>query len=146
MYHARLVLKKVRTGLLFGRVGLVLVALSALGGGTAIGQSAPTRGLAANVLIGSLALDTTYGNMVFISISQSGNSASPSPGYKTGNPTCSTNGPGQWAFVLPLSGALQTQMYAALLAAHNAGSPVTLEGSGLCDTFSTVETLVLTIV
>jgi hypothetical protein len=137
MHHARLVLKKVRNGLLFGRVGLVLVALGALGGGTAIGQSPPTRGLAANVLIGSLALDTTYGNMVFISIGQN---------YKTGNPTCSTNGPGQWAFVLPLSGALQTQMYAALLAAHNAGSPVTLEGSGLCDTFSTVETLVLTIV
>jgi hypothetical protein len=32
-------------------------------------------------------------------------------------------------------------MFTALLAAHNAGSPVTLVGSGKCDTFSTVETL-----
>jgi hypothetical protein len=118
------------------RAGLVLLALSALGGATAaVGQSSSVNGVAVNVLIASLGMTTTNGSMVFISISSN------TGGYKTGNPTCSTNGAGQWVFVLPLNTALQNQMFTALLAAHNAGAPVTLVGSGKCDTFSTVETL-----
>lgn len=114
---------------------MVLLVLNALGGATAAVAQGSSNGVAANVIIGSLGMATENGNMVFISIS--GNSG----GSKTGNPTCSTNGAAQWDFVLPLNTALQTQMFTALLAAHNAGSPVTLVGSGKCDTFSTVETL-----
>jgi hypothetical protein len=118
------------------RAGMVLLALNALGGATAaVGQSSSVNGVATNVVIGGLGMATENGNMVFISIG--GNSG----GSKTGNPTCSTNGPSKWDFVLPLNTPLQNQMFTALLAAHNAGSPVTLVGSGKCDTFSTVETL-----
>jgi hypothetical protein len=109
----------------------------------AVATAAPTRalpGVVANTtspngvvdgtLIDSLAMDYTTGNMVFISVH--------SP--KSGNPACSTNG--TWAFVLPLTTSLQSQMFAALLSARSSGATITLVGSGVCDTYSNVETLV----
>ena len=117
------------------RAGLVLLALSTLGGATAMGQSSSANGIATNVVIGGLGMTTRNANMVFISISAN------SGGAKTGNPTCSANAGGEWVFVLPLNTTFQNQMFTALLAAHNAGSPVTMVGTGLCDTFASVETL-----
>jgi hypothetical protein len=80
--------------------------------------------------ITELYMGTDYGGMVFIAIS----------GAKTNNPACSTNN--TFSFVLPLTTALQSQMYAALLAARATGAQVTLNANGLCDTYSGVETLV----
>ena len=90
-------------------------------------------GVATSVLISEFGIVSTLGNMVFIEIN----------GYKANNPSCSTNGPGQWSFVLPLTTAIQQQMYTTLLTARTAGvgSPVTLVGNGMCDTYGTVETL-----
>ena len=93
--------------------------------------------MATNVVVSGIGMVSTLGNMVFIEIAGSltGN------GYKVGNPSCSTSGPGQWSFVLPLTTTIQQQMLTALLTAHTTGSPVTLVGNGMCDTYSTVETL-----
>jgi hypothetical protein len=97
----------------------------------------PPNGVATNVVVSGIGMVSTLGTMVFIEIAgyQTGN------GYKAGNPSCSTNGPGQWSFVLPLTTTIQQQMLTALLTAHTTGSPVTLVGNGMCDTYSTVETL-----
>jgi hypothetical protein len=91
----------------------------------------PPNGVATNVVVSGIGMVSTLGNMVFIEIA----------GYKAGNPSCSTSGPGQWSFVLPLTTTIQQQMLTALLTAHTTGSPVTLVGNGMCDTYSTVETL-----
>jgi hypothetical protein len=77
-----------------------------------------------NVLIG-----TNYGGMIFIEVSSA----------KSGNPSCSTNS--NWGFVLPLTTALENQMLAVILSARTTGATVTLTGSGVCDTYSNVETL-----
>ena len=58
---------------------------------------------------------------------------------KTSNPACSSNP--NWSFYLPLTTPLENQMLALILAARASGSPVTLEGSGVCDAYPTVETL-----
>jgi hypothetical protein len=88
-------------------------------------------GIATQTHIVEFGLVSTLGNMVFIEVFD----------YKTNNPSCSTSGPGQWAFVLPLTTPIQQQMYTTLLAARAQGSPVTLVGSGICDIYGTVETL-----
>jgi hypothetical protein len=138
-HHTRSIPEKVHAAVISGRAGLVLAAFTAIGGTTAaIGANSSTNGVAATVIIDSLGMDSTLGDMVFISVG--------SYGSKTSNPACSTEGPGQWSFVLPLTNAIQQQMFTALLAAHNAGATVTLVGSGTCDTYSTVETLVNIIV
>ena len=71
----------------------------------------------------------SYGSFVFIEVSAA----------KTGNPSCSSNT--TWGFVLPLTTTLENQMLAVVLAARTTNAPVTLTGSGLCDTYSNVETL-----
>jgi hypothetical protein len=138
-HHTRSILKKRDAAVMSVRAGLVLAACTAIAGTpAAIGQASSTNGVAVSVFIDSLGMDSTLGSMVFISIGPPPYSTT---GSKTGNPTCSTTGPGQWSFVLPLTTAIQQQMFTALLAAHNQGSLVTLVGSGKCDTYSTVETL-----
>jgi hypothetical protein len=112
----------------------VLLAFAVTGAAPVIGQSSPANGVATNVMVSGIGMSSTAGNMVFIEISAN----------KTGNPSCSTNGPGQWSFVLPLTSTIQQQMLTTLMAARTAiysPTTVTLVGSGLCDTYSTVETL-----
>jgi hypothetical protein len=115
--------------------GLV-TAVSAMGASPALGQ-ASSNGVATSVRVSGIGMVSTVGNMAFIQIAGTNGSS----GYKTGNPSCSTNGPGQWSFVLPLTNTIQEQMLNALVSAHASGQPVTLVGNGLCDTYSTVETL-----
>jgi hypothetical protein len=53
--------------------------------------------------------------------------------------SCSTQG--LWQFTLPLSNAAGSQIYAGLVAAYMAGTPVMLEGTGSCSEFGSVESL-----
>jgi hypothetical protein len=104
-------------------IRMMVALLSALVSATAF------AGTVTGATITGIGVDTQLGSMAFISISLS----------KTGNPACNTN---SWSFVLPLTTALQNQMFAQLLAARVAQTPISLTGNGLCDTFSNVETLV----
>ena len=88
-----------------------------------------SAGSVTGATITSIYLGNSYGSLVFIQTSVA----------KTGNPSCSTNG--TWGFVLPLTTALENQMLAVVLSARATGATVTLTGSGVCDTYSTVETL-----
>ncbi|SRR5258708_11485694 len=91
-----------------------------------------SAGTVTGATITQLQIQTTY-NEVFIAISAA----------KTGNPSCSANG--SYGFVLPLTTALENQMLATLLAARASNTPVTLTGSGFCDTYPSIETLVTVI-
>jgi hypothetical protein len=97
---------------------LCLIALSATA----------SAGSVTGATIRQVQIQTNY-NMVFIAISTA----------KTGNPSCSANG--QFGFVLPLTTALDNQMLAVLLSARATGATVTLTGTGVCDTYPSVETL-----
>jgi hypothetical protein len=69
------------------------------------------------------------GALVFVEVS----------GTKTGSPSCSTNA--TFGFVMSLSGSPHGEMYLMLLAARAAGTSVTLQGTGACADYSTVESL-----
>lgn len=79
-------------------------------------------------------IETTTGDfgMVFVSVNVA----------KTNNPACATNG--VWAFVLslPASSSFYNQMFAVLLSARATQTPVSIFGSGACDVYPNVETLV----
>jgi len=105
-----------------GNKALVAFAAAALSTACSAGDIEAT-------IITNLGIGTQYGNMVFVAVSLG----------KNANPSCSTNG--TWAFVLPLTTPLQNQMLATLLAARTSQTPVSLYGSGVCDTYSGVETL-----
>ena len=89
------------------------------------------NGAAAGAEITGIGIDAQIGNMAFIGIR---------PNTKGNNPACSTNT--GWSFVLPLNTPLQLQMLAMLVSARANSQQITLAGSGLCDTYSDVETLV----
>jgi hypothetical protein len=135
MFYRKKLANRIPAALCIASAGLLLAAVVATAAptraipGTVTNTTSP-NGVVDGTLIDSIAMDYTTGNMVFISVH--------SP--KTSNPACSTNG--TWAFVLPLTTSLQTQMFAALLSARSSGANVTLVGSGVCDTYSNVETLV----
>lgn len=115
----KLMLIKIRTCL-----PVILLAAAAFGvQGTAMAQ-----GAASQVLVTGIGIDTNDANMAFISVNHA----------KSDNPACSTS---TWAFVLPLTTTLQNHMFQELLAARTNQTQVTLVGSGLCDTYASVETL-----
>jgi hypothetical protein len=95
----------------------------------AIGLSAmATAGSVTGATITQIQIATNYTG-AFISFSVA----------KVSNPSCSSNP--NWSFFLPLTTTLENQMLALMLAARASDSPVTFIGSGVCDQFSTVETL-----
>ncbi len=76
----------------------------------------------------SLEIDSDIaGNVVFIMLDTA----------KTNAPTCQTNG---WSFVLSLADTTSKNMYAMLLSAKAAQSPVRVRGIGQCNVFSSIET------
>lgn len=81
-------------------------------------------------LITSITTNTDFGSYVLINTSVT----------KAGAPSCATNTGYQW--VLPLSSALDNQIYAQLLAAFASQSTVNLAGDGACTAFGGVETVV----
>jgi hypothetical protein len=110
------------------RGATVLKTLAILG---AIGFSAvASAGSTLGGVITSITLNTDEGSFAFISTSAS----------KNGTPACSTNTGAQW--VLPLTSALDNQIYAQLLAALASQSRVDLYGDGVCNAVSDIETLV----
>jgi len=60
-------------------------------------------------------------------------------GDKSNTPACHTNR--SWSFALPLVTDLDRAVYSMLLSAHATGKTALLEGRGLCDVHSSIETL-----
>ncbi len=80
--------------------------------------------------ITKLMIDKTHGDKTFIT----------TDGVQTGTLQCHTNG--SWQFVMSLSQEIERTVFLAmLLSAHASGKPVKLEGTGLCDVNSTIESL-----
>jgi hypothetical protein len=102
-----------------------LIALGAI----CFSSVALSAGSVTNATITQIQISTTYSE-VFIAVNVA----------KTSNPSCSANG--TFGFVLPLTTSLENQMLAVLLSIRATGSHVSLTGSGLCDTYPSVETLV----
>ena len=121
---ARLVIARNRQDAI-GRCGKTLVALGAM----IVSVAASAQGSVSGATITSLGFNNEIPNAVFISINIG----------KTNNPACSTNT--AWSFILPLTTTFENQMLAGLLAARATGTPVTLNGTGACSTYSNLETL-----
>lgn len=75
-----------------------------------------------------IASNKGYGEMVFIKTDKS----------KATVPACQTNL--SWDFVMPLATEHDKKIYAILLSARATQTPVSLSGSGNCDTFGSIET------
>ncbi|MDK9758601.1 hypothetical protein KIV40_25225 [Vibrio sp. D173a] len=84
----------------------------------------------ASTKITSLMLDQLYPNQVFIKTSKP---------HVAGSPDCHSNS--TWSYVLRLDNEKAKTMYSMLLAAHMAGKPVSLVGTGSCTSFEIVEDL-----
>jgi hypothetical protein len=87
-------------------------------------------GSVSNATITSVAIFQQIGDLMFVSTNQAVNSP----------PSCSNNA--GFTFVVSLSTAVGQQTMAVLLAARSAQASVTISGSGACDLYSNVETLV----
>ena len=72
----------------------------------------------------------TLGEILFIKTDKS----------KTSLPGCHTNL--SWDFVMPLVTEHDKKLYAMLLAARAAQTPVSLTGAGTCDHFGSIESLI----
>jgi len=90
--------------------------------------AAMAQGNVPGTIITGIAIDTHDANMAFISAKLP----------KRDNPACSTS---SWAFVLPLNTPLQNLMFSQLMEARVNNWPVSLSGSGTCDTYPDLETL-----
>jgi hypothetical protein len=109
-------------------ITVIVNALACLGT-MAFPNSAHAFGQVSGGVITSIYINPNYGALAFISIS----------GTKSSNPSCSTNT--SFQYVLSLSGAESNQLFSMLLAARVSQTPVTLMGTGACDLYSDVETL-----
>ena len=77
-----------------------------------------------------ISMDRSYSTgKVFIKVS----------GDKSNNPGCHNNS--SWSYVLPLVDELDKAIFSSLLSAHATEKEVQLEGKGLCDFHSNIETL-----
>lgn len=83
----------------------------------------------ASTKITSLMLDQQYPNQVFIKTSKP---------REAGSPDCQNS---TWSYVLRLDNEKAKTMYSMLLAAHMAGKPVSLDGTGNCTSYRSVEDL-----
>jgi hypothetical protein len=99
-----------------------LVALILCSSGTFAGE-------VTDAVITKLLINKSYGETVFILVDKS----------KSNIPACHVNG--SWTYVLSVTTELDKKMYALLLAARASQTPVTLNGSGACDVFGSIESL-----
>lgn len=76
-----------------------------------------------------LAIVKTHGDIVFVKADRS----------KDSLPTCHTNL--SWDFVMPLISEQDKKLYAMLLVARSSQMTVSLSGTGTCDHFGSIETL-----
>lgn len=76
-----------------------------------------------------IASNKAYGEIVFIKTEKT----------KSSVPGCHINL--SWDFVMPLTTEHDKKLYAMLLAARSAQQPISLSGSGNCDTFGSIETV-----
>jgi hypothetical protein len=76
-----------------------------------------------------LAIVKTYGDIVFVKVDNP----------KGSLPACHVNL--SWTYVMPLVSEQDKKMYAMLLAARTSQAPVSLNGTGGCDHFASIETL-----
>jgi hypothetical protein len=81
---------------------------------------------ALNAHIKNLQINKGYGNFVFINIDV----------VPTGAPSCEN---AAWQYTLSLSSPGDTQLYAMLLTAYAAGSPINVQGAGACNDVGFVE-------
>jgi hypothetical protein len=96
--------------------------------GLLVGLSQPCMASDVTGRLVSLEIDSDIaGNVVFIQLDVP----------KTNAPTCQSNA---WSFVLSLADTTSKNMYAMLLSAKAAQTPVRVRGKGLCDVFSSIET------
>jgi hypothetical protein len=105
-------MKKAISWILVGFLGLPFMAVA--------GSSA------LNAHIKNLQINKGYGNFVFINIDVT----------PTGAPPCEN---GSWEYTLSLSNPGDTQLYAMLLTAYAAGSPINIGGAGACNDVGFVE-------
>jgi hypothetical protein len=84
-----------------------------------------------NATITNVAILQQFGDLLFVQTNQAINNP----------PTSCSNSTG-FQFVVSLSNAMGQHVMAILLAARAAQNPVYIAGSGACDLFSNVETLV----
>ncbi len=91
----------------------------------------PAAAFAAGSSSGTVTLEVTatYGDVVLVKTS----------GAKSGNP-CG-NGLGGWYFLLPKTSAFYDDLFTLLVSAHQAGSSVTVTGTGTCSINSNIETI-----
>jgi hypothetical protein len=83
-----------------------------------------------DAIVVRLASVKTYGEILFIKTDKS----------KTSLPGCHTNL--SWDFVMPLVTEHDKKLYAMLLAARAAQTPVSLSGAGTCDHVGSIESLI----
>jgi hypothetical protein len=83
-----------------------------------------------DVLVQELSLNRQLGNIVFVRVSQAPSS---------GSPSCAINT--YWHYTVPLNDEMGKNIYAALLAALMAHTPVSIAGVGACQEYGNVETL-----
>lgn len=80
--------------------------------------------------IKTIAIDRTYVSpKAFVQVT----------GDKENSPSCHTNS--SWSFALPLETDEDRAVYSLLLSAHATGKTAQLEGRGLCEVHSSIETL-----
>lgn len=95
----------------------LLLPMSALAGSSVV-----------QVKVTNLAINKTYGNLVFIQVS----------GIPSGAPVCSNS---SWHYTLSLGNTSDKELYAMLLMAYSTGVPVNITGTGTCSQVSFVESL-----
>jgi hypothetical protein len=116
-----------------GAIAVFVNALAALLGAMAFSEAAYANGSVTGGVITALYNNQQLGNYVFITIS----------GAKSGSPSCQTNGTFQFVLNMSSSNANAPQMYAALLSARVAQSPVSLIGDGSCPTAGSENVIVV---
>jgi len=77
-----------------------------------------------------IASSKTWGEILFIKTDKS----------KSGLPGCHTNL--SWDYVMPLTTEHDKKLYALVMAARASQTPVSLNGTGTCDHFGSVESLI----
>jgi hypothetical protein len=102
----------------FSAAALLLLLPISIMAGSAISQ----------VRVTNLAINKTYGNLVFIQVN----------GTPSGAPACSS---GTWQYTLSLGTPSDKELYAMLLMVYSTGAVVNITGTGACSDVNFVESL-----
>ena len=106
---------------------MIAMVLASLIGGPSAALAA--AGSATGVRVAKMTIVRTYGNFVFIHLSEA-------PATRS---SCATNS--YWHFTLALDDAAGKNMYAQLLAAFASGSLVDISGTDACSEFGAIESV-----